>query len=179
MDQNMKWFYKIKAESITKLLLSKEYDAILIDDLEKVKELLISKIPSSESVVLDQSPFLNSLDLLFPLEKVGCEIYDYKKDRKAILADNFIVECDFITENGELIFLDNFASCATVFGPNKIFVIVGVNKLIKSLSEIDKKSKDILAFKNYFNETNDSFSVVHHGRKFPNKYTVIVIPECI
>ena len=179
MDQNMKWFYKIKAESITKLLLSKEYDAILIDDLEKVKEFLASKISSSESVVLDQSPFLNSLDLLLPIYKKGCKVFDYKKERQAILADNFIVECDFVTENGELVFLDNFASCAAIFGPNKIFVIIGANKLIKNLSEIDKKSKDTLAFKNYFNETNENFGIVHHGRKFPNKYTVIVVSENI
>ncbi|MCQ8212171.1 lactate utilization protein [Cetobacterium somerae] len=179
MDQNMKWFYKIKAENITQTLLSKEYDAILLENLERVKEFLISKISSSDSVVLDQSPFLNSLDLLLPIGKKGCKVFDYKKERQAILADNFIVECDFITENGELIFLDDFASCAATFGPNKIFVIVGVNKIIKNLSEIDKKSKDILTLRNYFNETNDSFSIVHHGRKFPNKYTVIVVPEII
>ena len=179
MDQNMKWFYKIKAENITKLLLSKEYDTILIEDLEKVREFLVSKISSDESLVLDKTPLINSLDLLFQLNKKGCRIYDYKSERKAILADNFIVEGDFVTENGELVFLDNFASCAAIFGPNKIFVILGVNKIIKNLSEIDKKSKDVLALKNYFNETNESFSIVHHGRKFPNKYTVIVVPKII
>lgn len=179
MDQNIRWFYEKKAENITKLLLSKEYDTILMNDLEKVREFLISKIPHSESLVLDQTPFLNSLNLLLPLTEKGCRLYDYKKERKAILSDNFIVECDFVTENGELVFLDDFASCATTFGPNKIFVLVGVNKIIKNLSEIDKKSKNILALRNYFNETNDNFSIVHHGRKFPNKYTVIVIPENI
>lgn len=179
MNQNLKWFYDLKAKEITKLLLHKEYDAILVKDLNELKNILISKIPSSESLVLDQTPFLNSLELLFPLSKKGCRIYDYKKEQQAILADNFIAECDFITENGELIFLDNFASSASIFGPNKIFAIVGINKFVKNLIEAEKKMPEILEIRNHFNDTNDSFGIIHHGRKFPNKYTVLVVPENI
>lgn len=166
MDQNIKWFFNKKAENITKTLLSKEYDTIFIDNLDKVKEFLISKIPSYESLVLDETPFLNFLNLSTPIKKKGCKIFDYKKERPAILADNFITQCDFITENGELIFSNDFASCAAIFGPNKIFVIVSAYKIIKNLSEVDKKSLN-------------NFSIVHHGRKFPNKYTVIVVSENI
>lgn len=166
MDQNIKWFYNKKAENITKVLLSKEYDAIFIDHLDNVKDFLTSKISPSESLVLDETPFLNLLELSSPLKEKGCVIFDYKKDREAILADNFITQCDFITENGELVFSNDFASCAAIFGPNKIFVIVSAYKIIKTLSEIDKKS-------------NNNFSVIHHGRKFPNKYTVIVVSENI
>ena len=166
MDPNIKWFFNKKAENITKVLLSKEYDTILIEDLDKAKELIISKIPPYESLVLDQTPFLNSLELSTSITEKRCKILDYKKERQAILADNFITQCDFITENGELIFLNDFASCAATFGPNKVFVIVSAYKIIKTLSHIDK------------NSTNN-FSVVHHGRKFPNKYTVIVVPENI
>lgn len=166
MDQNIKWFFNKKAENITKTLLSKEYDTIFIDNLDKVKEFLISKIPSYESLVLDETPFLNFLNLSTPIKKKGCKILDYKKERQAILADNFITQCDFITENGELIFSNDFASCAAIFGPNKIFVIVSAYKIIKNLSEVDKKSLN-------------NFSIVHHGRKFPNKYTVIVVSENI
>lgn len=166
MDQNIKWFFNKKAENITKTLLSKEYDTIFIDNLDKAKEFLISKIPSYESLVLDETPFLNFLNLSTPIKEKGCKIFDYKKERQAILADNFITQCDFITENGELIFSNDFASCAAIFGPNKIFVIVSAYKIIKNLSEVDKKSLN-------------NFSIVHHGRKFPNKYTVIVVSENI
>lgn len=166
MDQNIKWFFNKKAENITKTLLSKEYDTIFIDNLGKVKEFLISKIPSYESLVLDETPFLNFLNLSTPIKEKGCKIFDYKKERQAILADNFITQCDFITENGELIFSNDFASCAAIFGPNKIFVIVSAYKIIKNLSEVDRKSLN-------------NFSIVHHGRKFPNKYTVIVVSENI
>lgn len=179
MDQNLKWFYELKAQEITKLLLHKEYDAILVKDLNELKNILISKIPNNTSIVNDSTPFIKSLNLKQIFSDNNHKIYNYKKDREAILADNFIVECDFVTENGELIFLDNFASAASIFGPNKIFAIVGINKFVKNLIEAEKKMPEILEIRNHFNDTNNSFGIIHHGRKFPNKYTVLVVPENI
>lgn len=179
MDKNMKWFYELKAQNITKLLLHKEYDAILVKDLNELKEVLASKISNNKSVVNDSTPFINALNLNEIFFNKNCKVYDSRKNREAILADNFVVECDFVTENGELLFLDDFASAASIFGPNKIFVIVGVNKFVKNLIEAEKKMPEVLNIRNCFNETNNNFGIIHHGRKFPDKYTVLVVPENI
>ena len=179
MDKNIEWFYNLKAQNMTKILLSKEYDAILVKNLEELKNSMLSKVFLDESFVLDQTPFIESLDFIHSIAKKGCRIYDYKKEPNAILADNFIVECDFITENGELIFLDDFSSCASLFGPKRVFVIAGINKFIKNFAEFETMAPEILKIRNYFSETSDNFSLIHHGRKFPDKYTIFIVPEDI
>ena len=78
MDQTTQWFYNLKAQNITKTLLAKEYDAILVQNLDDIKSVIISKISNSSSIVLDQSPFIESLNFYQSLTEKNCEILDRK-----------------------------------------------------------------------------------------------------
>ena len=49
MDKNIEWFYNLKAQNMTKILLSKEYDAILVKNLEELKNSMLSKVFLDES----------------------------------------------------------------------------------------------------------------------------------
>ena len=70
--------------------------------------------------------------------------------KKSIGADFFFCSANAVTENGELINVDGFANriSAISFGPKKVIVIAGINKIVKDIQEGFLRVKKIAAPKN-------------------------------
>ncbi len=70
--------------------------------------------------------------------------------KQSIGADFFFCSANAITENGELINVDGFANriSAISFGPKRVIVIAGINKIVKDIDEGFLRVKKIAAPKN-------------------------------
>ena len=70
--------------------------------------------------------------------------------KASIGADFFFCSANAITENGELLNVDGFANriSAIAFGPKKVVMIVGKNKIVPDLKEAFLRVKKIAAPKN-------------------------------
>jgi len=70
--------------------------------------------------------------------------------KSCIDADFYFCSTNAITENGELINVDGFANriASISFGPKKVIMIVGANKIVKDLNEGFLRVKKIAAPKN-------------------------------
>ena len=70
--------------------------------------------------------------------------------RKVIGTDFYFCSTNAITENGELLNVDGFANriSAIAFGPKKVIMIVGANKIVKDINEAFLRVKKIAAPKN-------------------------------
>lgn len=70
--------------------------------------------------------------------------------RATIGADFFFCSANAITENGEILNVDGFANriSAIAFGPKKVVMIVGKNKIVPNLKEAFLRVKKIAAPKN-------------------------------
>ncbi len=70
--------------------------------------------------------------------------------KAAIGADFFFCSCNAVTENGELLNVDGLANriSSIAFGPKKVVMIVGVNKIVPDLKEAFLRVKKIAAPKN-------------------------------
>lgn len=70
--------------------------------------------------------------------------------RMSIGADFFFCSANAITENGELINVDGLANriSSIAFGPKKVIVIAGINKIVKDIDEGFLRIKKIAAPKN-------------------------------
>ncbi len=70
--------------------------------------------------------------------------------RKVIGADFYFCSTNAITEKGELLNVDGFANriAAIAFGPKKVIMIVGANKIVPTLSDAFLRVKKIAAPKN-------------------------------
>ena len=69
---------------------------------------------------------------------------------KVIGIDYYFCSSNAVTENGELLNVDGFANriSAIAFGPKKIIMVVGANKIVKDLDEAFLRVKKIAAPKN-------------------------------
>ncbi len=102
-----------------------------------------------ESGVLEliQDPRYNFLDRAKP----GITAAEAQECYKASIgADFFFCSTNAVTENGELLNVDGFANriSSIAFGPKKVVMIVGVNKIVPDLKSAFLRVKKIAAPKN-------------------------------
>lgn len=70
--------------------------------------------------------------------------------KQVIGIDYYFCSANAVTENGELLNVDGFSNriSAIAFGPKKVIMIVGINKLVKDLNEAFLRVKKVAAPKN-------------------------------
>ncbi len=73
-----------------------------------------------------------------------------KRRREGMLADLYVTGCNAITKNGELVNADGSGNrvAAQIFGPKKVLLVVGVNKIVPTLEDGFKRIINIAAVKN-------------------------------
>ena len=70
--------------------------------------------------------------------------------RKAFSADVFLTSANAITEDGLIVNIDGAGNrvAATIFGPKKVYFIVGINKLVKNYDEAMNRIQNFAVQKN-------------------------------
>ncbi len=66
--------------------------------------------------------------------------------RQALLTDVFMTSANAVTQDGKLISVD-FAGnrvAGTIFGPGKVILVVGRNKITKDIQEADRRLKEVV-----------------------------------
>ncbi len=85
--------------------------------------------------------------------------------RQGLLADTFLMSANAITEEGQLYNVDGSGNrvAALIFGPKRVIVIAGYNKIVSSLSDAVVRVKKIAAPANGIRLDKDTFCA-KHGR---------------
>ncbi len=99
------------------------------------------------------------LDYLMQRENINlCNQYESGIDmaenlnrrREGILSDLYITGCNAITKKGELVNADGSGNrvAAQIFGPKKVLLFVGVNKIVDDIHAGFKRIREVAAVKN-------------------------------
>lgn len=158
MDTNIKWVNKqrilktiksLEANNINGYLASSKED--LIEKIEKLVE-SNSVVGYGGSMTLAQSGVMNHLRSgrykLLDRDKVGLNQDEVKEIyRSAFSADAYFTSTNAITEQGELYNVDGNGNrvAAMLYGPEKVIVIVGVNKIVKDIKAAIERNKQVSA----------------------------------
>ena len=83
------------------------------------------------------------------LDRENCEDVQ-KLYRKCFSADVYLTSSNAITKKGELYNVDGNGNrvAAMLFGPKKVIVIVGINKIVENIDEAVKRVEEVAAVKN-------------------------------
>ena len=106
-----------------------------------------------------------------------------KRRREGMLTDLYVTGTNAITKNGELVNADGSGNrvAAMIFGPKKVLVIAGVNKIVDSLEDGFKRLMDVAAVKNV--DRMNKISIArgkeprHNLDNIANKFTYIKADE--
>jgi len=154
----------ITPEAIDKVIESlkkNEMEAVYFPTVVEAKEEVLRRIPSGANVGIGGSVTLREMGILEALEKRGHEVYDHWKEglskerrqevgKKQQRADFFLTSTNALTLDGKLINVDATGNRVTsmIFGPERVLVIAGGNKIVKNLNEGLARLKKVAAPRN-------------------------------
>ncbi len=158
MDSNVIWVNEKKIERTIKSLENNNMKGYLVSNEEelinKIKELINEGdiVSCGGSMTLFESgvinllrngkyKFLDRYDKSLNKEDIK-ELY-----RKTFSANAYFTSTNAITENGELYNVDGNGNriAAMLYGPDKVIVICGVNKIVKDIGEAVNRNREIAA----------------------------------
>jgi L-lactate utilization protein LutB len=138
-----------------------EMETIYFPTAREAREEVLKRIPLGATVGVGGSVTLRQMGLLEALEKRGHEVFNHwkeglsKEDRQVVTrkqqrADFFVTSTNALTMDGKLVNVDATGNRVTsmIFGPGKVIVVTGVNKIVKNLNQAMARIKKDVAPQN-------------------------------
>jgi L-lactate utilization protein LutB len=148
-------------QKLLERLKKNEMEAVYFSTGPGAREEVLRRIPLAAKVGIGGSVTLREMGLLEALRERGNEVYDHwreglsKEEREAMGkrhqgADIFLTSTNALTLDGKLINVDATGNRVTsmIFGPGKVIVVAGVNKIVPTLRQGLARLKKIAAPKN-------------------------------
>ncbi len=152
------WYSKDKMERTVKALKDNGFDALYVNTKEEALKKLLQRIPQGSKIGIGGSMTVREIGLVDALNERGDYIADIwaKKHsteedleirKQHFSMDIFLTGSNAISEDGKIINIDGLGNrvAAMIFGPKKVIVIAGINKIVKDVHEGIERIRNIAA----------------------------------
>lgn len=147
-------------ESIMNNLAQRNIEARFFESLDEVEQELLRTIPVNAAVGIGNSQTLKKMGISEKLKDRGNVVFDKtlaptkleakELSKKALLSDWYISGTNAISRQGHIVNIDHTGNrvAALIYGPEKVIIVVGVNKIADSLSAAIERAKNTAAILN-------------------------------
>lgn len=155
MTQIHQWYQELQVERTIKALKGNNFDARFFPKASEALEEVWKMIPEGSTVGYGGSLTLNQIGFIEGAQKrpvkflnpfaKGLSPEEGDKIRREIFtADFFLSSSNAITEDGQLFNIDATGNRVgpMIFGPKKVILICGSNKIVKDIEEAQKKVQE-------------------------------------
>ena len=156
MEQNIfKDIYFKRSQLALNALKKNGFEALYADSAKEAHDKVMSIVPKEAKVGVGGSITLKELGLVEALRERGNIIFikSNKKTmeeqieirKKALTIDTYLSSSNAITLQGQLLNIDSTGNrvAAMIFGPKKVIIIAGANKLVDTLEEAFARIRNI------------------------------------
>ncbi len=158
MDPTKEWWIEERARKTVEKLQAHQFKAVYVKTKADAVEEIWKHITPKQKIGIGGSVTIRELGILEQLEAKGCLLYNHwqpglsKEEsvqvrRAQITSDVFLSSVNAITLNGELVNIDGVGNRVNSlsFGPGKIILVAGYNKLVDDVQEAIKRIKNVAA----------------------------------
>lgn len=158
MDNNIKWVNEQKILRTIKALENNNMNGFLVETKEELIKKIEEVVSEGSKVTCGGSMSLFELGVMDHLRSGRYELLDRYKDgitkdelvnvfKEAFFCDAYFTSSNAVTEQGELYNVDGNGNrvAAMLYGPEKVIVICGVNKIVLNLDEAIKRNRKVSA----------------------------------
>jgi len=158
MDSIKQWWVEEKAKKAIEKLVAHEFKAIYTKTKEEAVEELSKHIAPGQKIGVGGSVTIRGLGILEKLKAQGYTIYDHWKPglstenaleirKSQMTSDLFLTSVNAVTLNGELVNIDGIGNRINSinFGPGKVILVVGYNKIVEDVHEGIRRIKNVAA----------------------------------
>lgn len=152
MNELTTWHHDAIGEKVVKALTKNNFTATYVQTRQEALDKLLELIPAQATIGFGGSVTLNELDVVAKLEERGNPVLNSMKPglnpqevrairRQQLLADVYLSGTNAITLDGQLVNVDATGNRvgAMLFGPDKVFIVVSVNKVVKDVAEAQNR----------------------------------------
>lgn len=156
MDLIRQWWVEERIKRVIQSLEGHDFKALYAKDREEVKKEIRKHLSPGMRIGIGGSITLREIGVVEMLEKEGYPLYDHWKaglSKEEVLAtrksqmtsDLFLASANAITLNGEIVNIDGIGNRvgSTIFGPGKVILVAGYNKIVENVEEAIKRVKNI------------------------------------
>lgn len=157
--ENIKqWHDQEKAKRTVKALGKHGFNAIFLQDRNQARDEILNHIPQGATIGIGGTMTIREIGVLEELSQRGHIIYDHWKPglsqdeilnirRAHLTCDVFLTSVNAMTENGVMVSTDGIGNrtSAMTFGPKKVIIAIGVNKIVADLEVAFRRIKEIAA----------------------------------
>jgi hypothetical protein len=211
MDDFSKWQYEVLGNKVVENLNKRNYNALYAATKEEAKQKILDIIEKGSSIGLGGSHTLNQLGVIESLRKQEYNLLDrYDPNlsahevnellRQSLLSDYYLTSTNALTLDGQMVNIDGRGNrvAAMIFGPKRVIVVVGANKITNTLEEAMDRTRNIASPRNskrldrktpctFTGKCEDCGSsericrqiIVTHSQMIPGRVTVIVVGETL
>ena len=156
------WYYEVQCQKVISKLIKNHIEAQFAPDRGEALRRLTAAIPEGATIGIGDSVTVHQIGFYSWLEQhpgrtifnpflkdpQGHNIYNpqerFEVMRQAMTADVFLASSNAITQDGELVNIDATGNrvAAMIFGPRKVLLVIGANKIVDNLDEALKRVKE-------------------------------------
>lgn len=154
--QTKDWQKEKIGQKVKDNLAKKGFKAEYVATPEEARGLVLGLIPEGASVGIGGSVTIRELGLVEELKAKGHEVYDHwvpgitpeedlKIRRRQLTCNIFLTGCNAITLDGHMVNTDFTGNrvAAMIFGPQRIIVVAGINKIVKNVEAAMERIRNI------------------------------------
>src|SRR4030043_2250234 len=158
MDPIKEWWIEEKAKKAVEKLEAHEFKAIYVKTKEEAFKEIWKYITPKLRIGVGGSVTIRELGILEKLEAQGNTLYNHWKPgltkenaleirKLQMTSDLFLSSVNAITLNGELVNIDGVGNRVNSinFGPGKVILVAGYNKIVEDVQEAIKRIKNVAA----------------------------------
>ncbi len=144
------------AQSVIKPLNKNGFDATYLEDREAARLKMLELVPSGATIGVGGSMTVREIGVLNELERRGHLIYNHWKPdlsqeqildirRAHLTSDVFLTSTNALTLKGQIVSTDGAGNriCAMTFGPKRVIIVTGANKIVRDLDAALSRIKDV------------------------------------
>ena len=136
---------------------NRNINVLWFNSFGEIKEYLLTQIPVDATVGIGNSITLKSIEITKALSGKGHVVFDKtlgktkdeirELNRSSLLADYYISSSNAVSIDGRIINIDHSGNrvAAITYGPDKVYIVVGKNKIATTHDEAVKRAKNIAA----------------------------------
>jgi L-lactate utilization protein LutB len=152
------WHYEKRAETAVRKLRHNGFEALYVPDAAAAFREVMQRIPAGACIGMGDSLTLAELGIIRALEEGGHDLLNpWQKGitrdeslhlrRRSLTADVFLTGSNAVTLDGKLVNIDGLGNrvAGMIFGPLRVIVAVGANKLVADTPQALARIKSISA----------------------------------
>ena len=158
MNEHVRWHHDLVGERVAEALRRNDFDAVYCKSAAEAAEEVLRLVPENGTVGLGGSWTVKELGVVEKLKARGNTILDHgapgleneervRIRRAQLTADAFLTGSNAVTMDGRLVNTDGNGNrvAAMIFGPGKVIVVAGVNKIVRDIQEAEGRIRKTAA----------------------------------